>query len=55
MADADAPLVCEQCGSDQTHRTHSVFAVRSGQSQTDHLPSAGGCGRCGDPQGSCEF
>lgn len=42
MADADAPLTCECCGSEKTRRAHSVFAA--GGHAAD--PS---CGTCGSP------
>lgn len=54
MSDADnAKFKCPQCGSDQTERALSVFAVTS-----DSAKSSGGsdvpmCGRCGGPPGSC--
>ncbi len=57
MADVNAPLTCEHCGSDQTKRAHSVVAVSTGgSSRSQSLPMAGGgggCGRCGGPHGSC--
>lgn len=54
MADADEPVTCEKCASKRTRRAHSVFAAGRADA-----PSAGpsgaptGCGRCGDPRGSC--
>ncbi len=54
MADSDAPLVCEHCGSEKTKRAHSLVAAGRGQS----LPVSGGhvhsgsCG-CGKPRGGC--
>ncbi len=51
IADADAPIACEACGSDQTSRAHSVVAVSSGKGESFEPPP--GCGRCGDPRGAC--
>ncbi|MFP4145021.1 MAG: FmdB family zinc ribbon protein [Phycisphaeraceae bacterium] len=54
MADADAKLACEKCGSNQTKRAHSVFSASSGESGGD-LP-IGPCGcACGDPNGPCNM
>ena len=55
MAQADAPLPCESCGSDKTQRRQSEFAAgpsRDGGGLSP-MPPAGGCGRCGDPNGPC--
>lgn len=49
MKDADEPISCESCGSKRTKRAQSVVSVNSGGSS---LPVTG-CGRCGDPRGSC--
>ena len=45
---------CPECGSTQTARALSVFAVSS---DTGRSPSADtpACGRCGDPRGSCQM
>ncbi len=58
MADVDAPLLCEHCGSEKTRRAHSLVAVGGGRGQS--LPVAGGGGHvhsgscgCGKPRGSC--
>ncbi len=56
MAQADEPLACEACGSKQTHRRQSEFAAgasRDGGGGLPPMPPAGGCGRCGDPNGPC--
>lgn len=50
--EADAPAACDHCGSDRTHRGHSVFAAASDSARGEPLP-VGPCGRCGDPRGSC--
>src|SRR3954466_7000623 len=46
-------MKCPQCGSTQTARALSVFAVGAEGSKSSGAPSAqGGCGRCGGP-GPC--
>jgi hypothetical protein len=54
MSEADAPIACESCGSEDTARGHSVFAPAgaSGESDMPDLPMGGGCA-CGDPNGPC--
>ncbi len=54
MADADAVIACDQCGSHKTHRAYSVFLARGSENTgaQGSLP-ASPCGRCGDPRGSC--
>jgi len=54
MNAADEPQTCEACGSDKTHRKHSVFAA-GGESRGDTALPMGGCGACGDPNGACPF
>lgn len=51
MKAADDPVKCPECGSDQTARSLSVFAVSSadGGGASD-VPM---CGRCGGAPGSC--
>ena len=51
MSDADTTIRCEHCGAKQTARVQSVFSAGSAQSGPS-MPM-GGCGRCGDPNGSC--
>jgi putative FmdB family regulatory protein len=51
MRDADEAIACESCGSKKTHRAHSVFSAATSQ-PSGGLPMTG-CGRCGDPRGSC--
>lgn len=47
------PVKCPACGSDQTRRTLSVFAVGSEQgSRATESSSMPMCGRCGGP-GPC--
>lgn len=47
-----AKVKCPKCGSDQTSRALSVFAVGSegAKSSSTDTPS---CGRCGGAPGSC--
>ena len=57
MADADEPIACEKCGSEQTHRRQSVFAAAGGERDDVSLPMSGeggGC-PCGDPAGPCNI
>jgi putative FmdB family regulatory protein len=45
MADADEPLACEFCGSQETSRKHSVFITSQGESSSAPTPaSTRGCG-----------
>ena len=54
MVDADAVTTCQNCGSRNTHRTHSLFAAgASTRRTTSQTPPITPCGRCGDPGGSC--
>lgn len=46
-------LVCPECGHKKVARVPSVFAAHGATSKP--LPSGGGCGRCGDPNGSCPW
>jgi putative FmdB family regulatory protein len=52
MKAADDPAKCPRCGSDQTARSLSVFAVSStsGSAGASDAPM---CGRCGGAPGSC--
>lgn len=43
-------VACPRCQNHRTQRKASVFAARSAAAT---LPRAGGCGRCGDPEGPC--
>ncbi|MFA9479261.1 zinc ribbon domain-containing protein [Phycisphaerales bacterium AB-hyl4] len=54
MADADAQLACEACGSTDIKRRHSTFATRGESSKDVSLPMGPGCG-CGNPQGPCNM
>ncbi len=48
-----APVKCPECGSENTARTLSVFAVGSEQgSRSTPASQPGLCGRCGEP-GPC--
>jgi putative FmdB family regulatory protein len=53
MGRADESLVCESCGSGKTHRRNSEFAAGASKGGRGDMPQAGGCGRCGDPNGPC--
>ncbi len=46
-------MVCPSCSSRSVGRKLSVFAAQSGAGGPKDLPMAGGCGRCGDPNGPC--
>lgn len=50
MSDSDAKVKCPKCGSTQTARALSVFAVRADAQKESAPPS---CGRCGGAPGSC--
>ena len=50
MKAADEPQKCPKCGSQQTARSLSVFAVSSAQGSGSDAPT---CGRCGGAPGSC--
>lgn len=56
MRDMDAPIVCEKCGSEKTHRVHSVVAAPvagasspSGSASPGHTHTGSCC--CG--RGAC--
>jgi putative FmdB family regulatory protein len=52
MSDADAPIDCPICGSDQTNRGLSLFAtVGASSSRTRTTAGGGGCSSCSG--GSC--
>jgi putative FmdB family regulatory protein len=47
---------CPACRSRTLEKQLSVFAVSAGGSSRDvPMPSGGGCGRCGDPNGPCSL
>jgi putative FmdB family regulatory protein len=51
-AEGQAAVSCPKCGKRQVERRLSVFAARDAAPAS--LPAMpGGCGRCGDPRGSC--
>jgi putative FmdB family regulatory protein len=53
MADGPKPA-CPECGSKQTHRKMSVFAVAADTSKSSAASEGPGtCGRCGGAPGSC--
>ncbi|MEX0886923.1 MAG: zinc ribbon domain-containing protein [Phycisphaeraceae bacterium] len=59
MADADAPIGCERCGSTNLTRKHSVFTA-SATNQPLPIAAGGGGGggggggcACGNPHGPC--
>jgi putative FmdB family regulatory protein len=47
MNDDSTPIACAKCGSTQTTRALSLFAV--GAENTGKSAPAAGCGRCGGP------
>jgi putative FmdB family regulatory protein len=53
-ASSKSKVKCPECGSVQTARALSVFAVSSdaGKSPSADAPA---CGRCGGPPGSCQL
>lgn len=54
MDQADQAIACEHCGSRKTARVQSVVAVGAGGRESSQSMGPGsGCGRCGDPRGSC--
>ena len=52
-ADKTERVNCPSCGSEDVSRKISVFAARAGGGQSQAVTQAGGCGRCGDPDGPC--
>ncbi len=46
---------CPACESPKVRRRLSVFAARQGQGSPAASAAAGPCGRCGNPEGSCQF
>ncbi len=50
---ADAKCKCPSCGSEETARTLSVFAVSSESGKSSGGDDAPMCGRCGGMPGSC--
>jgi len=52
---AETKAPCPSCGSEQTARALSVFAVSSGGSKSDAGGDAPLCGRCGGLPGSCQM
>lgn len=46
-------VVCPDCNSRKIELQPSVFAAHHAAARPVPLPRAGGCGRCGDPNGSC--
>ena len=55
MSQADAPIDCEQCGSEKTKRKQSVFAAGTSDSQAPAMPLAAPCNTCGNAMGSCQM
>ena len=49
----EAKFKCPKCGSEQTARGLSVFAVSSAGPKSSGASDAPTCGRCGGPPGSC--
>ncbi len=50
----ETEVACESCGSRQVKRELSVFSAHASASPKP-APRAGGCGRCGDPNGPCSL
>ena len=50
---AEPKVKCPNCGSAETARSLSVFAVNSASSKSSASSDAPMCGRCGGPPGSC--
>jgi putative FmdB family regulatory protein len=48
---------CPSCSSGALEKQLSVFAVsaNAGSASAMPVPSGGGCGRCGDPNGPCSM
>ena len=47
---------CPSCSSQTLEKQLSVFAVpASAPTRDGPMPTAGGCGRCGDPHGPCSM
>ena len=57
MKDADTPIACPKCGAKKSKRLQSVVAAvtSGGESSSSKSLPMGGCGRCGDPRGSCSL
>ncbi|MFQ5494833.1 MAG: zinc ribbon domain-containing protein [Phycisphaerae bacterium] len=52
-ANEKRPAACPKCSSQATERLLSVFAARS--VDRPEAPATGGCTRCGDPNGPCQW
>jgi putative FmdB family regulatory protein len=52
-AAGEAKVKCPGCGSGETARSMSVFAVSSSNGSTSSGSDAPMCGRCGGAPGSC--
>lgn len=52
LPDDERGLRCPSCGAAKARRRLSTFAAHAADPPRAALP-AGGCGRCGDPNGSC--
>jgi len=53
---AEQQVTCPECGSRKVGRRLSVFAARQSEGACSPAPAPhGGCGRCGNPNGSCQF
>jgi putative FmdB family regulatory protein len=56
---SDTAPQCKRCQSTQVRKLFSVFASASSKTTAlgryeSSVLEGGGCGRCGDPNGSCE-
>ncbi len=53
---SDVRVKCPECGSGNTSRELSVFAVAADSGKgSDGPPGGGSCGRCGGAPGSCSM
>ena len=52
---AEPKVKCPQCGSAETARNLSVFAVSSASPNGTGSSDVPMCGRCGGPPGSCSM
>jgi putative FmdB family regulatory protein len=52
-ADKTEQVACPSCGNKEVSQKMSVFAARAGGGRPAAVREAGGCGRCGDPDGPC--
>ncbi len=51
---AGRTAACPRCGT-RAERRLSVFSAHGPAPKSSDLPTSGGCGRCGDPNGACPW